>query len=278
MEQHVVSAALPMLILGLGWTGQFLAELLVSLQLNYAATTRDGRNNTIQWSMPSVCQDIDVSSLPFAKTVLVTFPVMQPECMSALMDAYETKHQAKTQWILLSSTRPFNSNPADRHTPLDRSKDTGRMGAEDVVIKHGGSVLHLAGLWGGQRQPKNWVPRFPTQEAIRNKLLARQLHLIHGKDVARSIVAVHDQFKPGERWIVTDNGCYDWIKLFLVWGSEEQIAIARDLAAHDETCHQALGSGSLEEIVARGGVKPRLDSSEFWETFGLNATKYLTIE
>lgn len=128
------------------------------------------------------------------------------------------------------------------------------------------------------RQPKNWVPRFPTVDAIRNKLLARQLHLIHGKDVARSILAVHNKFKHGERWIISDNTCYDWIKLFLTWGSQVQIEIARDLAKNDEKCHQALGDGSLEDIVERGGVKPRLDSTEFWETFGLEPKEFLEIQ
>ena len=148
-----MSTALPMLIVGLGWTGQYLAEHMTTVHMNYAATTRDGRNNTIAWSLPSdnCNQNMDVSSLPFAHTVLVTFPVMQPECMHALMDAYQLQHKQTSQWILLSSTRPFDGTPANRHTPLDRSKDTGRMGAEDVIVERGGSVLHLAGLWGGQR-------------------------------------------------------------------------------------------------------------------------------
>lgn len=152
MEQQVMSAALPLLIVGLGWTGQFLAELMVSMQLNYAATTRDGRNNTIAWTLPTDCKnDFNISSLPFAKTVLITFPIMQAECMTAMIDAYESHHKQSSQWILLSSTRPFVGSPANRHTPLDKTKDTGRMGAEDVIVKRGGSVLHLSGLWGGQR-------------------------------------------------------------------------------------------------------------------------------
>jgi hypothetical protein len=149
MQQQVISTTLPMLILGLGWTGQFLSSLLLSQNMNYAATTRDGRNHTISWSLN--CSQVDVSALPFAETVLVTFPVMQPECMSDLMDKYQEKHAKTPQWVLLSSTRPFVGNPANRHTPLDKSKDTGRMGAEDVVIQRGGSVMHLAGLWGDQR-------------------------------------------------------------------------------------------------------------------------------
>ena len=128
------------------------------------------------------------------------------------------------------------------------------------------------------RQPKGWVPRFPSKEAIRNKLLTRQLHLIHGKDVARAILAVHENFKRGERWIITDNGCYDWIRLFLTWGNKEQIDIARDLAENDDACRKALGGGSLEDIVDRGGVKPRLDATEFWDTFKLKPTQYLQIK
>jgi hypothetical protein len=128
------------------------------------------------------------------------------------------------------------------------------------------------------RQPKGWVPRFPSSDAIRNKLLQRQLHLIHGKDVARAILAVHNKFQRGERWVVTDNGCYDWIKLFLTWGNKEQIEIARSLAKNDAECQKALGQGSLEEIVERGGVKPRLESTEFWKTFGLKPTELLKIE
>ncbi|KAI8390845.1 uncharacterized protein BYT42DRAFT_554524 [Radiomyces spectabilis] len=278
MEQQVMTAALPMLILGLGWTGQFLVQLLTELHLNYAATTRDGRNDTIKWEMPlDSCSDVDASSLPAARTVLITFPVMNPECVRSLIREYEKLHGA-SQWILLSSTRPFTEIPSDRHSPLDPSKDTGRMGAETVIIQHGGTVLHLGGLWGAQRQPRNWVPRFATESALRTKLLNRPLHLIHGQDVARAIVAVHEKFQRGERWIITDGGCYDWIRLFLAWGSDEQIALARDLARNDAQCREALGEGTLEEVVQRGGVRPRLDSREFWETFKLTATQFLDIK
>ncbi|KAI9258551.1 hypothetical protein BY458DRAFT_517893 [Sporodiniella umbellata] len=274
IEQGVFTSTLPMLILGLGWTGQFLAELLVSMHLSYAATTRDGRNGTIAWSLPENCRELSVS-LPYASTVLVTFPVMQAECMTALVDAYEKQHGGRrSQWILLSSTRPFVGN-ADRHSPLDRSKDTGRMGAEDVLLARGGTVLHLAGLWGAQRQPKNWVPRFPSSEAIKNKLLNRQLHLIHGEDVARAIVSLHQQFASGERWILTDQSCYDWIELFLTWGNPEQIKLARQLAKELEP---QLGHGSLEDIVARRDLQPRLDSHEFWQTFNIHPSKFLQIK
>jgi hypothetical protein len=101
---------------------------------------------------------------------------------------------------------------------------------------------------------------------------------VHGKDVARAILAVHGQFKAGERWLITDGGCYDWIKLFLTWASQDQIKTMRDLAQNDDQCREALGDGTLEDIVERGGVKPRLDSSEFWKTFHLTPNEFLHIE
>ena len=50
-------------------------------------------------------------------------------------------------------------------------------------------MLNLSGLWGGARQPKNWIDRVAsTKEQLKEKA---SLHMIHGQDVARGIIAVH---------------------------------------------------------------------------------------
>ncbi|ORY95484.1 hypothetical protein BCR43DRAFT_493071 [Syncephalastrum racemosum] len=263
-----------LLVLGLGWTGQFITQQCAAQKVAYAATTRDGRHGTLAWTLTD---EPDVSTLPPARTVLVTFPVLSGPAMEKLMTAYEAKHSTKPHWILLSSTRPFSSNPlpvSDRHSPM---MPNDRTPAEEVTLVHQGTVLHLAGLWGAQRQPRNWVARFSTEEAIRAKLLTRQLHLIHGQDVARAILAVHEQPRGG-RWIVTDRGCQDWIRLFLTWASSDQLILARRLAHEDEACRTALHNATLEEAVARGNVQPASDSREFWDTFGLEPTKFLKVE
>lgn len=45
--------------------------------------------------------------------------------------------------------------------------------------------------------------------------------MLHGLDVARAILAVHDQFHiaAGSRWIVTDGRTYDWWDLASAWGN-----------------------------------------------------------
>jgi hypothetical protein len=64
--------------------------------------------------------------------------------------------------------------------------------AEDELIQLGGCVLNLSGLWGGQRQVRNWIDRVAkTKEQLSEK---KSLHVIHGEDVARAIISVHRQF------------------------------------------------------------------------------------
>jgi hypothetical protein len=73
--------------------------------------------------------------------------------------------------------------------------------AEDQLLELGGCVLDLAGLWGGERMVKHWVDRVAsTKEMLRGK---KSLHMIHGEDVARAIIAVHKSWKhaQGQRFV-----------------------------------------------------------------------------
>ena len=58
------------------------------------------------------------------------------------------------------------------------------------TVKESGLTLSLTiiGLWGGERDPRNWIDRVAkTKDDVRNK---KSLHMIHGIDVARAIIAV----------------------------------------------------------------------------------------
>lgn len=108
-------------------------------------------------------------------------------------------------------------------------------------------MLCLAGLWGGERHPRNWIARVAgTKEALRAK---GSLHLVHGRDVARAVVAAHLALRTdparrreddadkagsgreeeeekggvgGKRWIVTDGRVYDWWEVVMVFGTERE--------------------------------------------------------
>jgi hypothetical protein len=86
-----------------------------------------------------------------------------------------------------------------RHSKYD--KTNARAIAEDELRGFGGCVLNLSGLWGGARQPKNWIDRVAaTKEQLKEKT---SLHMVHGHDVARAIIAVHQNFAvaAGERFV-----------------------------------------------------------------------------
>ena len=101
--------------------------------------------------------------------------------------------------------------------------------------------------------------------------------MIHGLDVARAILAVHENFEPaiGQRWILTDTRVYDWWDLAAAWGSKQS-----DMEETDERnrSHGPHGLWVLE-LMEEAGVRalPRtpdnflraLNSTEFWRTFKL---------
>lgn len=201
---HQKQQQVDFLILGKGWTGDFLVPELVSKSISYSATTRDGRDGTIKWEFQP--DAVDCSSLPNASTVLITFPITSVQAIQSLCNAYSRSCSATAKWILLGSTRPWqNGHDLNRHSP--RNNDGERNAAEDWLLAQPldivqGCVLNLSGLYGGNRMPKNWLSRVAsTLEKVRQ---LDSLHLIHGKDVSLAILAIHEAFTPRERWILTD--------------------------------------------------------------------------
>lgn len=272
---------LDLLILGAGWTSTFLIPIAHKRQLNFAATTQDGRKvagvGTIKWSFDPTRDSDQFSDLPLAKNVVITFPLKGEGQSRLLVQGYEKLWNNKlskdgVHFIQLGSTGVWqieqSSHWTSRSSPYDESNS--RAIAEDELISLGGCSLNLAGLWGGERQPWNWVSRVAkTKEDVKGK---KSLHLINGVDVARAILAVAGKWAEakGQRWMLTDGLVYDWWELFVGWaavGDEEIDPEPRDQARW------------VYELMDEEGVKalPRsmetlgrcYDSREFWTTFGL---------
>lgn len=204
------------LILGAGWTSTFLIPLLDQNSISHAATTTTGHSKTLKFSFAydTATQSLSpesytqLATLPTAGTVLITFPLRGQGRSKALIEAYNKSHNTeKTQWIQLGSSGIFQPSELSgagienktcwitRHSPYDKSNE--RAIAEDEILALGGCVLNLSGLWGGERQPKNWIDRVAaTKEKLADK---RSLHMVHGRDVARAILGVHQQYEKAKR-------------------------------------------------------------------------------
>lgn len=272
------------LILGAGWTSTFLIPLLEKEKITYAATTTTGRDGTYKFKFEHDDTDDTAhednpeqyKALPTARTVLITFPLNGHGQSIHLYSSYVQNHDPNNnpyQFIQLGSTGIFEVPDQDlwvtRHSKYNEANN--RAIAEDELRQLGGCVLNLSGLWGGARQVSHWTDRVAsTKEKLKEKT---SLHMIHGADVARAIVAVHRNFRyaVGQRFMLTDLLVYDWWTLILGFAGED---IANGNEERENTQIKWIGELMMEKKVK---ALPRsmeqlgrcYDTREFWTTFGL---------
>ncbi|KIM40783.1 hypothetical protein M413DRAFT_446165 [Hebeloma cylindrosporum] len=290
------------LILGAGWSSTFLIKLCDERGISHSATSRSGRESTVKFEFDPESDDLEpYRILPSARTVLITFPIDKPGASKRLVRLYTNSRRSgdlsgelKPRFIQLGTTGawdgkrikldgpPNASEPKwyDRHSPIVAAP---RTAAEDELLSlYPGiqtTVLNLSGLWGGSRSARNWVGKVaPSKDALKNK---GSLHVIHGFDLARAILAVHDDFEQaqGQRWLITDGRVYDWWDLASAWGTAplETASSPSDPITSDDRGPQAQW---VRELMEETGIRslPRnvellgraLDSREFWTTFGLS--------
>lgn len=318
------TASLPqkvtVLVLGAGWTYQFLHPLLEkNPSITYAATTTTGHDNTVPFKFDPDSDDVEpFKRLPLAEYVLVTFPLKGRGVSGKLLRMYGQTHSTspvgdgagrnaeadretknlKARWIQLGSTGIYTASDwVDSQSPIDTSNE--RAIAEDDLISLGGCILNLAGLYGAQRQPGNWISRVArTKEQLADK---GALHLIHGVDVARAIIGVveEDQRRQGldlrsergseqintslfgRRWIIADCVCYDWWQI--VWdftGESDEDAIWDEASGkvpaeiEKKMEHRTWVLELMHEKGVRGLPRSmemlarKLDAREFWNVVG----------
>jgi hypothetical protein len=132
-QNKMENATFDLLILGLGWQGKYVFDHLSSQGLKVAATTRTGRDDTIQWSFdPTLNDPTHYNVLPSAKSILITFPLPTLESGKIFASMYELSKGYLPNLIAFGSTRPFKGHPwANRHGPVEA--DT-RYKAEGIIL------------------------------------------------------------------------------------------------------------------------------------------------
>lgn len=101
-----------LLILGAGWTSTFLIPLCEERKISYCATSRSGKENTIPFTFDPTSDDIHpYKALPNAKTILITFPIVDKGATTRLVRLYQ-KAQAE---ILAASQFSENQKAKSPH-------------------------------------------------------------------------------------------------------------------------------------------------------------------
>ncbi|OJD36120.1 uncharacterized protein BKCO1_1300055 [Diplodia corticola] len=268
-------SSVDLLILGAGWTSTFLIPQLKDTAISWAATTTTGHDGTIPFKFdPDDSDQAPYDRLPAAATILVTFPLRGSGQSHHLTSMYRKSHGGEHNWIQLGSSGIF-ADPHWNDSDSSYDADNPRAIAEDELRQcANGCVLNLSGLYGGARQPSNWVTRVATtKEQVKAK---SALHLVHGHDVARAIIAVHRNFTPGKRWLVTDLHVYDWWDLMHTWAPVAEAA-ARDALGAEEAAKleyrkwvvELMDECSVRALPRAADSLGRvLDSRSFWRSVG----------
>ena len=265
-----------LLILGAGWTSTFLIPQLKSEGISHAETTTTGREGSIPFRFDPESDDVEpYKGLPSARTVLITFPLKGEGQSKHLTSLYRKVHGEQNNWVQLGSTGIFNKIPDDWSTEdsvYDES-DARAIAEDELRACVGGCALDLAGLYGGSRVPRMWLPRLAkSKEDVRKR---GAVHFVHGEDVARAIIATHRKFTPGKRWIIADLRVYDWYDLIMSFsaltGGEEETQEVLDTR---QEFAKWVGELMLEEGIRAlpremSQLGRKLDSRGFWEHHGI---------
>ncbi|KAI2613464.1 uncharacterized protein GGS25DRAFT_300 [Hypoxylon fragiforme] len=285
-EAQEESGHVDLLVLGAGWTSTYLLPLLKSEGVKYAATTTDGRNGTIPFRFDAESSDpAPFKALPRAGMILITFPLKGQGQATHLVHLYDSTHgrseHGKTRYVQLGATSIWTAPSwQDESSPYESTNL--RAIAEDELMRCAqGAILNLAGLYGGVRQPRDWVDRVVKSKSDLKKKGA--LHVVHGDDVARAILALHRNFTPGKRWIVTDLHVYDWWDLTEDWANQTLREVGTNDGHTDTPVAKVERQKELlawvGELMIEEGVRalPRdaaslgrvLDGRGFWQKMGI---------
>ncbi|KAI5859594.1 hypothetical protein GGS23DRAFT_314740 [Durotheca rogersii] len=281
-DRHHENKHVDLLILGAGWTSTFLIPLLEREGIAYAATTTDGRDGTISFKFDAESRDPEpFRALPSATTVLITFPLVGEGQSARLVSLYGSTHETASRFVQLGATSIWTAPTwHDDSSPYSHT-DPRAVAEDELMAKSGGAVLNLAGLYGAARQPRDWVDRVvKTKADLKGK---GALHVVHGEDVARAIVALHRNFTPGKRWLLTDLHVYDWWDLAQDWAVQTLRTTETDELQDDISIAKVERQRELlawvGELMVEEGVRalPRetsrlgraLDGRGFWRAMGI---------
>jgi hypothetical protein len=188
-------------VLGAGYVGNALLTRLPG-----AAATQ--RRNAPGRQVFDLEDDSTWSNPPLAgRHVVWTFPAAPLEGVRAF---YGRHLREASTIIVLGSTSAYRVSAAEaalapsirEDAPLDTTQP--RVQGEEWLRSRGATVLRLAGIYGPDREPVNWLQRGRIDDG------ARIVNLIHVDDIIAAIIAVLAHPQPGRSINVADGEPLAW--------------------------------------------------------------------
>lgn len=201
-------------ILGSGYTGRWIFELLRRRRVPVHATSRMPERNLDYVPLEQrlrfdLADPLTWPALPAQAGLIWTFPATPLEQVQAFACAHCPPGRPL---VVLGSTSAYDwpSPPTDAPPPwLDESAPIDRtlprvQGEEYLRTTHQAVILRVAGIYGPGRNPADWIRRGrvgPTKKLV---------NLIHVEDLAEIVVRSLEQGTAGETYNVSDGQPRAW--------------------------------------------------------------------
>ena len=185
------------LILGKGYVGSALSEALKDCGFtnrkknNPGSIAFDLKNKTTWKNIPKV------------KNVVWTFPATPVELVQEFY--HERLSEVENLIVLGSTSRYVITRQKERITEDTKiDKQILRVQGEEFLVENGGTLLCLAGIYGPNRDPKNWLYKNLIKNP--NKLV----NLVHLDDIIYAIKHLLDNPAKNERFNLADGNPKSW--------------------------------------------------------------------
>ena len=204
----------PIIILGAGYTGKYLASALAAASRRFFATSRDPDKNLPH--VPVGCrirfgleEPSTWPNIPIGADLIWCFPAT---ALKQVRDFSRRLEGAARRIVILGSTSAYEVPDRDNEYPppwtdelasIDLTKQ--RVQGEEFLRKdYGAIVLRVAGIYGPERNPLDWIRQGRVGP------YRKYVNLIHGEDLAAICLLALGTGNPGEAYNVSDGQPRTW--------------------------------------------------------------------
>ena len=222
-----------LIILGSGYTARFLFPLASRQYSTVLATSRDPDTHLAHLLQEQrlrfdLAQPDTWTTLPDSADLLWCFPAAPLSLVQRFSE--RLNGQARRLVVLgstsaydLAETRDYPPSWIDETAPIDLTKP--RVQGEEFLRKNCGAViLRVAGIYGPDRNPLDWI------RTGRVKPSRKYVNLIHVEDLASICLAALERGTSGETYNVSDGTPRTWNDISAIaqqrWGIIPSTSIA----------------------------------------------------
>lgn len=244
-------------IFGLGYTGIRISETLRSkenVELNtFSSDTTVAGTRIFDFSNADSLKKFgEEFSQNFFDLCIVTFPIQKLSDPNSFINLAFSSCKNP---VLIGTTSIYQRVPdIVETTPLQEDHD--RFAVEKEWLQRGGKILRVAGIYGPLRNPADWARKGLVKKS------SRQLNLIHGDDIARTIFLLVEKIKrEGIESVpnvlnLSDNQWHTWKEIFSFLEEHGKISKTEIEESPKEDCF--IDSERIRNLL------PDLQTKDFW--------------